>query len=342
MLTMTRICGMSAVALLTSLMALPRPVLAQSPPAQDSTPRFVEIVADLVNVEGDNVVLHAAEAPGKFWIGLRCSAVEGALRAQIGLAEGKGLVVDEVMPDSPAKKAGIQQYDVLLKFGDLELSSVSDLIDVVQKAEKKEVEVSLLRAGKPQTLKVTPDERAAGSAPTRIAVVAEPDVEYRQLHSLIEKLQKSGPQGDLRWQILQPNVIVNKRQISAIPKGMSISITKSGDEEAKIVVQRGDDKWEATEKTLDKLPEDVRKSVEQFLGARAQPGSAIFLGAPAGRGGSANRYSVQSRVATPPAAGGGVGAAVFETGRTQKQLDEIKKQLEELRKAVETLQSKKE
>jgi hypothetical protein len=47
---------------------------------------------------------------------------------------------------------------------------------------------------------------------------------------------------------------------------MSVVISKEGDQPAKIVVKRGDDKWELTEKELNKLPADIRPHVERMLG----------------------------------------------------------------------------
>jgi hypothetical protein len=47
---------------------------------------------------------------------------------------------------------------------------------------------------------------------------------------------------------------------------MSVVIRKEGDHPATITVKRGDEKWEVTEKELDKLPADVRPHVERMLG----------------------------------------------------------------------------
>ncbi len=41
----------------------------------------------------------------KYWIGVRAEAATAALRAQLRLPEDQGVVVGEVMPDSPAQKA---------------------------------------------------------------------------------------------------------------------------------------------------------------------------------------------------------------------------------------------
>ncbi|MBI5758581.1 MAG: PDZ domain-containing protein [Planctomycetales bacterium] len=364
MLNSARIGFTLSVVPFLALTGLIRPVAAQSAPepAADSNGLKTVIVEEqpretsFFNVEGKALLpgQAATESAGKFWIGLRCSNVDGAVRAQLGLAEGKGLIVDEVFPDSPAKNAGLQQYDVLVKIGDRELAAVTDLVESVQKAEKREIEVSLIRAGKPQTLMLTPAERATGGAQTRISIVAKPDANYHQLHTLIEQLQKSGPLGEAKMRTLHPGVWVNTyQQFGALPKGLSISITKSGDEEAKIVVQRGDQKWEATEKSLDNLPEDVRKSVQEFLGRRQQNAAGRTLTAqPGGVGGTVHLHTVPTpfqptspsfRVITPAVPG--LPLAPPKTpapDQLQKQLDEIQKQLESLRKSVEALQSKKE
>ena len=43
------------------------------------------------------------------WIGVMCYPVRGALRSQLDLPRGKGLVVAEVVADSPGAKAGIHK-----------------------------------------------------------------------------------------------------------------------------------------------------------------------------------------------------------------------------------------
>jgi hypothetical protein len=365
MLNITRIGFTLPVVSCLALTGLVRPVAAQSAPEQAAESNGLKTVVveeqpvQTLFFTADGKALltgqQAVESAGKFWIGLRCSNVDAALRAQLGLAEGKGLIVDEVFPDSPAKKAGVQQYDVLLKIGDRELAAATDLVECVQRAEKKEIELSLIRAGKPLTLKVTPAERATSGPTARFLISArEEDANYHQLHTLIERLQKSGPHGEATLRLMRPGVVVNNyRQLSELPKGLSISITKSGDEEAKIVVQRGDQKWEATEKSLDKLPEDVRKSVQEFLGRRQQNVAVRAVTSPPGVGGTIqlNVVPKPSETTTPkykvlPHVPGTVPMSLpryaAQDQQLQKQLDEIQKQLESLRKSVEALQTKKD
>ena len=55
-------------------------------------------------------------------------------------------------------------------------------------------------------------------------------------------------------------------QAKDFPKNLEVTITKKGEEPAKITVKRGDDQWEVDANSLDKLPEDIRPHVKQMLG----------------------------------------------------------------------------
>src|SRR5690349_17086935 len=53
----------------------------------------------------------------QYWIGLLGGTIppDHMLRAQIDLPENEGLLVQNVMPNSPASKAGLKQFDILVK-----------------------------------------------------------------------------------------------------------------------------------------------------------------------------------------------------------------------------------
>ncbi len=77
-----------------------------------------------------------------------------ALVEQLGLPAGFGLVVESVVPDSPADKAGIKRYDLLTAFGDQKLASASQLSALVRASnEGADVVFTVLRKG--QEMKVT-------------------------------------------------------------------------------------------------------------------------------------------------------------------------------------------
>jgi hypothetical protein len=94
------------------------------------------------------------------YIGVMTRGVPPEVRAQTGIGEGFGLLVEEVMPDSPAQKAGLQQHDVLVLLGDQKLVNQEQLSALVR-AEKKDADLAftLKRAGTEQKITIKVGER---------------------------------------------------------------------------------------------------------------------------------------------------------------------------------------
>lgn len=99
----------------------------------------------------------------KYMIGVHCAKVAPALQAQLGLAEGSGLLVAAVGDGSPASAAGLQKHDILLFADDQELLTQQDLVRVVQKAGEADSSLSLtvMRSGEEIGVDVAPVERTA-------------------------------------------------------------------------------------------------------------------------------------------------------------------------------------
>lgn len=71
-----------------------------------------------------------------------------------------GVIVEEVLKDSPAEKAGIQEGDIILKVANLPVRSQGDVREQLQNLkENEEVELQILRDGEPLTLQVKPEKR---------------------------------------------------------------------------------------------------------------------------------------------------------------------------------------
>src|SRR5450432_1577946 len=72
----------------------------------------------------------ARPAPPKFWIGLLGGPIpaDNPLRAHVDLPENQGLLVANIVPKGPAAKAGLKQYDILLKGNGKDLHEMKDLI----------------------------------------------------------------------------------------------------------------------------------------------------------------------------------------------------------------------
>lgn len=90
------------------------------------------------------------------YLGLLTREVPPELRAQFSLPEGFGLLVDEVLPDSPAKAAGLKVYDVLVKFEDQQLVNMEQFRALVRAKKKGDVvSLTIITGGKETTVAVT-------------------------------------------------------------------------------------------------------------------------------------------------------------------------------------------
>jgi serine protease Do len=88
------------------------------------------------------------------FLGVEVSPVGGALAAQLGLKRGMGLVVERVVPESPAAPV-LQQHDVLTKLNEQWLIDPHQLAVLVRSLDEgTEVTVVFVRGGKEQTAKV--------------------------------------------------------------------------------------------------------------------------------------------------------------------------------------------
>jgi membrane-associated protease RseP (regulator of RpoE activity) len=210
----------------------------------------------------------------QYWIGLQIGAIpaDHVLRAHIDLPEGQGLLVANVVPNSPAAKAGIKQHDILLRANDIELRDAHDLTDlVVAEGEKKgHVAVEVLHHGERESLNVTPETRPANAMPQQLGGGGFGgnfgNLEEGIPQQLLDQLQGRLP---LEFRNMGPGVIVGGGSGGAeLPNGVSVSIQKEAGKPTHITVKRGDETWEVTgddEESLKKLPEDLRPAVEQML-----------------------------------------------------------------------------
>lgn len=90
------------------------------------------------------------------YIGVLTREVPAELRAQFSLPEGFGLLVDEVLPDSPAKAAGLKVYDVLVKFEDQQLVNMEQFMALVRARKKGDVvQLKVITGGKETAVSVT-------------------------------------------------------------------------------------------------------------------------------------------------------------------------------------------
>jgi hypothetical protein len=89
------------------------------------------------------------------FLGVETSPVPSVVSEQLGLAKGFGLVVDYIVPDSPAAAAGVQQNDIIKMLNDQILMEPSQLRKLLQSfSEGTNVTLTVLRKGQEQKITV--------------------------------------------------------------------------------------------------------------------------------------------------------------------------------------------
>ncbi len=106
-----------------------------------------------------NAVRHQAAAPS-YWIGVSIGEVDDTLRTHLKLEDGAGLVVTDVMKESPAAKVKLEKNDLLLTVDGKPLKAPEDLVKSVQAAkDEATLKLGVRRAGDRLTVAVRPEKR---------------------------------------------------------------------------------------------------------------------------------------------------------------------------------------
>ncbi len=254
-----------------------------------------------------------------YWIGATLGPIPEPILAHLpegSLEAGKGVCLLGILPKSPAEKAGLKTFDVVVKVNG-ESADSEKIVQNIRKSEGKNVQFEILRAGKTQRIDVTPEEREVkpgmgmgniwqipadpqndffrGMIPED-ALKAVPqffgeggvfpegfpipdDVrkmlkqyrdDFRQEFPAPDFQQAPPVQGNQKSQMrieITPNGMESSRQMTVIENGktLSISVRKSGEELAKVLVEWDDESYETTEDKLDVLPEEIRNRVKAFV-----------------------------------------------------------------------------
>jgi membrane-associated protease RseP (regulator of RpoE activity) len=218
-------------------------------------------------------------AAPKYWIGLLGGAIpaDHPLRAHLDLPENQGLLVANIVPNSPAAKAGLKKHDILLKANDAELHEMTDLVGLVASEGEKKAQITLevFRRGNRESIYLTPEERPAdapvaqGPAGGGFGGVLGGEGGLPEGFPQ-ELLQQFGGEGNnpFAFRNFGNGIFLGSQGFANMPNGVSVSVQKEGDGPAKITVKRGNDTWEVTgddAESLNQLPEDLRPFVAQMM-----------------------------------------------------------------------------
>ncbi|MFC4258335.1 DegQ family serine endoprotease [Marinobacter lacisalsi] len=103
------------------------------------------------------------------WLGVLIQEVNRDLAESFGLSRPRGALVAEVMPDSPAQRAGLEAGDIVLSYEGEAIERSADLPPKVGRTPiGEEAEMTILRQGKKRTIEVEigrlpEDEDASGA-----------------------------------------------------------------------------------------------------------------------------------------------------------------------------------
>ncbi len=182
-----------------------------------------------------------AQAPPR--LGVRVEKVPAVLVEQLDLPKDGGLVVVEVLPGTPAEKAGLKANDIILKLGDADVptdpAAFTALVGKLKGGEK--LDAVIVRKGKKETIKGI--ELADDKRPGRIGAAQNERVQF---------------------QINGDDIAT----LTATVDGVGYTVVgpfKNGKlDPARIVITEGGESKEYD--SLEKVPEGQRATAERLLG----------------------------------------------------------------------------
>jgi membrane-associated protease RseP (regulator of RpoE activity) len=168
-----------AAALIPSASAIEAPADdAPPPPMVEQGP-----APDLAKPE-DKLEIQPRAMAESAYLGVVSAAIPELLTEHLGLKPGGGILVQAVMPDGPAAKAGIAARDIITRINDQPVASPEDLsAKVKERKPGDKLRVDLIHQGKASTVDVT-----LGARPAEIAGVHPGQLDQLNLNGIPQDL----------------------------------------------------------------------------------------------------------------------------------------------------------
>ncbi len=192
------------------------------------------------------------------YLGLGVAPLHPALTNQLPevIGKGRGVLVERVMKESPAEKAGLRQYDVLARFNDQELYAPEQLVKLIRNAKPgSEATLTYVRGGQLHDTKVT-----LGETPTQAPVRGRRSFRIPFLDRFVQPQQ---PQ-DEQPRLVQPRAEQPQVEQPRTPWRTfeSMTITKQDDGTYKVHIDyRDGDKKEIHREYVGNR-EEIKKAIE--------------------------------------------------------------------------------
>jgi serine protease Do len=193
------------------------------------------------------------------WLGVAIQDLSSELATQFGISDTKGVLVSDVMEDSPAKKAGFERADVIVEYDGKPMDSPTHLRNAVaQTPIGKKVSVKLIRDKKPKTIEVTIVEQPKS--------LGQPGVEESR-----ESAAATGILSDIDVRELNEE-LASRYGLKSTDRGVVVIRVKSGSTAEEMGVREGDLILEVNRKAVTSL-----KSYEQAASGLAKDQAVLLL-----------------------------------------------------------------
>jgi serine protease Do len=193
------------------------------------------------------------------WLGVAIQDLTPELATQFGITETKGVLVSDVMEDSPAKKAGFERADVIVEYDGKSMDSPTHLRNAVaQTPIGKKVSVKLIRDKKSKTIEVAIVEQPKS--------LGQPSAEESR-----ESVVPTGLLSDLEVHELNEE-LTTRYGLKATERGVVVVRVKPGSTAEEMGVREGDVILEVNRKAVGSL-----KSYEQAASGLAKDQAVLLL-----------------------------------------------------------------
>src|SRR5436305_3456901 len=187
------------------------------------------------------------------WLGVRIQQVTDEIAESLGIKPARGALIAGVEEKGPAKPAGIEPGDVVIKFDGKDIREPKDLSRVVaDTAVSKAVDVVVIRKGEEQTKQVTLGRLEDGEKAVQASNKTQPEAEKPATQKALG-LDLAGLSKDLR----------TRYKIKDSVKGVVITSVDSASDAAETRLSAGDVIVESAQDPVDNAA-DVKKRVEQL------------------------------------------------------------------------------
>jgi len=136
--------------------------MAEVRAVQESGRIFAQRVQALKNLddvqtpEADDISVYFDSAEGGSWLGVETREVSSEKAKDLKLSAERGVVLERIVPDSPAAKAGLKENDVVTEINGQHVEGVTQFRRMIREIPAgRSVQLTVWRDGRAQTLNVT-------------------------------------------------------------------------------------------------------------------------------------------------------------------------------------------